>query len=225
MIFLFFTVVSQINDNTGIEKVVNDKRMTGKIDEASFIDEQSFMKKEDTDEQNNNLRKRTKSVIEVAEVQTQTVNDIGTQTDIYPGRRNLSNRFLEIHENAHGQELSLEDCEIPLLSLGSRDQFEDLDQLEDLSLPSKVRTMSEISLHETTSSIKTETGTEISISTRDVTCSFNKYLDLEVRSCSHHLYIYLYYTYIYLIIYIFYTYIYMNAYFITLKKYIVLFLY
>ncbi|XP_046838329.1 uncharacterized protein PF11_0213-like isoform X1 [Vespa crabro] len=173
-------VVSQINDNTGIEKVVTDKRMTNKIDEASFIDEQSFMKKEETDEQNNNLRKRTKSVIEVAEVQTQTVNDIGTQTDIYPGRRNLSNRFLEIHENAHGQELSLEDCEIPLLSLGSRDQFEDLDQLEDLSLPSKVRTMSEISLHETTSSIKTETGTEISISTRDVTCSFNKYLDLEI---------------------------------------------
>ncbi|KAL2718105.1 centrosome-associated protein 350-like isoform X1 [Vespula squamosa] len=173
-------VVSQINDNTGIEKVVTDKRMTNKIDEASFIDEQAFMKKEETDEQNNNLRKRTKSVIEVAEVQTQTVNDIGTQTDIYPGRRNLSNRFLEIHENAHGQELSLEDCEIPLLSLGSRDQFEDLDQLEDLSLPSKVRTMSEISLHETTSSIKTETGTEISISTRDVTCSFNKYLDLEI---------------------------------------------
>ncbi|KAL2748905.1 centrosome-associated protein 350-like isoform X1 [Vespula maculifrons] len=173
-------VISQINDNTGIEKVVTEKRMTNKIDEASFIDEQAFMKKEETDEQNNNLRKRTKSVIEVAEVQTQTVNDIGTQTDIYPGRRNLSNRFLEIHENAHGQELSLEDCEIPLLSLGSRDQFEDLDQLEDLSLPSKVRTMSEISLHETTSSIKTETGTEISISTRDVTCSFNKYLDLEI---------------------------------------------
>lgn len=193
MFFLFFfTVVSQINDTTGIEKVVNDKRMTNKIDEATFIDEQSFMKKEDTDEQNNNLRKRTKSVIEVAEVQTQTVNDIGTQTDIYPGRRNLSNRFLEIHENAHGQELSLEDCEIPLLSLGSRDQFEDLDQLEDLSLPSKVRTMSEISLHETTSSIKTETGTEISISTRDVTCSFNKYLDLEVRSCSFFIFKYIY---------------------------------
>ena len=58
--------------------------------------------------------------------------------------------------------------------------FEDLDQIEEISLPSKLRSMSEISLHETTSSIRTETGTEISISTRDVTCSFNKYLDLEV---------------------------------------------
>ncbi|XP_043505902.1 uncharacterized protein LOC122526517 isoform X2 [Polistes fuscatus] len=172
--------VSQINDNTSIEKVVIDKRMINKIDEASSIDEQVFMQKEETEEQNNNLRKRNKSIIEVAEVQTQTVNDIGTQTDICPGRRSLTNSFLEIHENTHGHELSLEDYEIPLLSLGSRDQFEDLDQLEDLSLPSKVRTMSEISLHETTSSIKTETGTEISISTRDVTCSFNKNLDLEI---------------------------------------------
>ncbi|KAI4504562.1 hypothetical protein M0802_000112 [Mischocyttarus mexicanus] len=172
-------VVSQINDNTGIEKgVVTDKRMINKIDEASSIDEQVFIKKEDTDKQNNNLRKKNKSIIEVAEVQTQTVNDIGTQTDICPGRRSLANSFLEIHENAH--ELPLDDYEIPLLSLGSRDQFEDLDQLEDLSLPSKVRTMSEISLHETTSSIRTETGTEISISTRDVTCSFNKNLDLEI---------------------------------------------
>ncbi|KAK2584435.1 hypothetical protein KPH14_006815 [Odynerus spinipes] len=173
-------VVSQINDATGIEKAVIDKRLTHKVDEASFIDQQVFIKKEEMDEHNSNLRKRVKSVIEVAEVQTQTVNDIGTQTDICPGRHSLSNRFLEIHESTHGQEASIEDCEVPLLFLGSKDQFEDLDQLEDFSLPSKVRTMSEISLHETTSSIKTETGTEISISTRDVTCSFNKYLDLEI---------------------------------------------
>lgn len=70
--------------------------------------------------------------------------------------------------------------EIPQLSLESFDKFEDFDQIENVSVPSRLHTMSEISLHETTSSIRTETGTEISISTRDVTCSFNKYLDSEV---------------------------------------------
>lgn len=58
--------------------------------------------------------------------------------------------------------------------------YENATRLDDISLSKKVRTMSEISLHETTSSIRTESGTEISISLRDVTCSFNKNLDLEV---------------------------------------------
>lgn len=119
-------------------------------------------------------------MVRVAEVQTQTVNDMATQTDTPAAKRNMQmDRFLEIRGNLYERSFSGEN-EVPQLSLDSAEQFEDLDQIEEISLPSRIRTMSEISLHETTSSIKTETGTEISISTRDVTCSFNKYLDLEV---------------------------------------------
>ncbi|XP_043583945.1 centrosome-associated protein 350-like isoform X2 [Bombus pyrosoma] len=125
-----------------------------------------------------NVNKITKPVVKAVEVQTQTVNDMATQTDIRPTRRNVQNRCSEICGIPYEEEF-IGDSEVPHLSLDSVEQFEDLDQIEEISLPSKLRTMSEISLHETTSSIRTETGTEISISTRDVTCSFNKYLDLE----------------------------------------------
>ncbi|XP_063983213.1 centrosome-associated protein 350-like [Diachasmimorpha longicaudata] len=96
------------------------------------------------------------------EVQTQTVNDIATQTEADPSKT---------HPGITYNRGSLCDLNI--------DSLNDLEKLE-VSLPSQIRAMSEISLHETTSSIKTETGTEISISTRDVTCSFNKYLDHEM---------------------------------------------
>lgn len=126
---------------------------------------------------NKAMVKKTK----VAEVQTQTVNDIATQTDISADERNAQNRLSEIRETAY--ESFLKENEVPQLSLDSAEQFEkDLDQIEEISLPSRIRTMSEISLHETTSSIKTETGTEISISTRGVTCSFNQYIGSEVIS-------------------------------------------
>ncbi|KAK1124482.1 hypothetical protein K0M31_006833 [Melipona bicolor] len=107
------------------------------------------------------------------------MNDMATQTDIRSTRRNVQNRCSEIYGISYEQEF-VGDNEIPHLSLDSVEQFGDLDQIEEISLSSKLRTMSEISLHETTSSIRTETGTEISISTRDIICSFNKYLDLEV---------------------------------------------
>lgn len=129
-----------------------------------------------------NHGKFNKAVVKVAEVQTQTVNDIATQTDISADERNVQNRLSEIRENAY--EPFSKENEIPQLSLDSAEQFEDLDRIEEISLPSRIRTMSEISLHETTSSIKTETGTEISISTRGVTCSFNQYIGSEVSiSC------------------------------------------
>ncbi|XP_015117314.1 centrosome-associated protein 350 [Diachasma alloeum] len=96
------------------------------------------------------------------EVQTQTVNDIATQTETDP-----SKTYPGITYNRGSL------CDLNI------DSLNDLEKLE-VSLPSQIRAMSEISLHETTSSIKTETGTEISISTRDVTCSFNKYLDHEM---------------------------------------------
>lgn len=126
-----------------------------------------------------NANKIIKPVVKAVEVQTQTVNDMATQTDIRSTRRNVQSRCSEICGIPYEREF-VGDSEIPHFSLDSVEQFEDLDQIEEISLPSKLRTMSEISLHETTSSIRTETGTEISISTRDVTCSFNKYLDLEV---------------------------------------------
>ncbi|KAL0109434.1 hypothetical protein PUN28_014479 [Cardiocondyla obscurior] len=116
--------------------------------------------------------------VKVAEVQTQTVNDIATQTDMSADERTMQNRLSKIHEKAY-ESFSREN-EIPQLSLDSAEQLEDLDQIEEISLPSRIRTMSEISLHETTSSIKTETGTEISISTRGVTCSFNQYIGSEI---------------------------------------------
>ncbi|XP_076749329.1 uncharacterized protein LOC143422511 isoform X2 [Xylocopa sonorina] len=126
-----------------------------------------------------NVNKTTKPTVKAVEVQTQTVNDMATQTDIRPTRRNVQSRCSEICGIPYERGF-VGDNEIPHLSLDSVEQFEDLDQIEEISLPSKLRTMSEISLHETTSSIRTETGTEISISTRDVTCSFNKYLDLQI---------------------------------------------
>lgn len=118
---------------------------------------------------------KANKVMKVVEVQTQTANDMATQTERSFCRSfNDSQRSFEELANAIYQQ--------HYDSAESADQSIDLEKLEDVSLPSKLRTMSEISLHETTSSIKTETGTEISISTRDVTCSFNKHLDLEVRS-------------------------------------------
>ncbi|XP_076647204.1 uncharacterized protein LOC143355907 [Halictus rubicundus] len=123
--------------------------------------------------------KINKPTVKAVEVQTQTVNDMATQTDIRPPRRNVQSRCSEICGISYERGFP-GDSEVPQLSLDSAEQFEDLDQIEEISLPSKLRTMSEISLHETTSSIRTETGTEISISTRDITCSFNKYLDLQI---------------------------------------------
>lgn len=120
-----------------------------------------------------------KAVIKVAEVQTQTVNDIATQTNISADKQNKQNNSPEMIEKLYEVSSSMEN-DIAEHSLNSIEQFENLDQIEDISVPSKIKTMSEISLHETTSSIKTETGTEISISTRDVTFSINQYLDLEV---------------------------------------------
>jgi len=149
-------------------------------DETHFTRDYYTPNQENIDESGNNYMKFIKTVVKVAEVQTQTVNDMATQTDTLTGKRNIQkDRSLEVRGNVYKRSLSGEN-EVPQLSLDSAEQFEDMDQIEEISLPSKIRTMSEISLHETTSSIKTETGTEISISTRDVTCSFNKYLDLEV---------------------------------------------
>ena len=118
--------------------------------------------------------------VKVAEVQTQTANDIATQTDTRVARQHNVTERLKQYPGITYDRGGFTSCELPEISLGSLEQFEGLDHIEDISLPSRMRTMSEISLHETTSSIKTETGTEISISTRDVTCSFNKYLDLEM---------------------------------------------
>nr|XP_031849069.1 centrosome-associated protein 350-like isoform X1 [Nomia melanderi]XP_031849070.1 centrosome-associated protein 350-like isoform X1 [Nomia melanderi] len=126
-----------------------------------------------------NQNKINKPAVKAVEVQTQTVNDMATQTEIRPTRRNVQSRCSEMCGIPYERGF-VGDSEVPQLSLDSAEQFEDLDQIEEISLPSKLRTMSEISLHETTSSIRTETGTEISISTRDITCSFNKYLDLEI---------------------------------------------
>lgn len=125
-----------------------------------------------------NVNKVIKPAVKAVEVQTQTMNDMATQTDVR-SRRNVQSRCSEICGTSYEQEF-VEDNEIPHLSLDSVEQFGDLDQIEEISLSNKLRTMSEISLHETTSSIRTETGTEISISTRDIICSFNKYLDFEV---------------------------------------------
>ncbi|RLU25479.1 hypothetical protein DMN91_001635 [Ooceraea biroi] len=149
-------------------------------DDAHFTRDHYIPNQENIDESSNNRAKPVKTLVKVAEVQTQTVNDMATQTDTLADKRNVQkDRFLEIRGNLYERSFPGEN-EVPQLSLDSAEQFEDLDQIEEISLPSKIRTMSEISLHETTSSIKTETGTEISISTRDVTCSFNKYLDLEI---------------------------------------------
>lgn len=104
---------------------------------------------------------------QVAEVQTQTVNDMATQTDPNSSLLLKTRNFL--------------DC-ASFVNNNSSDGPMELQQMDDASPRSNMRAMSEISLHETTSSIKTETGTEISISTRGLTCSFNKFLDLEVNA-------------------------------------------
>ncbi|KAK0161107.1 hypothetical protein PV327_009620 [Microctonus hyperodae] len=126
------------------------------------------------------------SSIKMAAVHTQTANDIATQTDLPKlTRQNLDNRDLsrQYPGITYSRGSSNNDLPQQISSQSLNDELDDdvEDQLEEISLPNKaMRTMSEISLHETTSSIKTETGTEISISTCDVTCSFNKYLDLEM---------------------------------------------
>ncbi|XP_012229219.2 LOW QUALITY PROTEIN: fap1 adhesin [Linepithema humile] len=150
-------------------------------DEAHFNREHyTSTNQGNTDESGINYGKFSKAVVKVAEVQTQTVNDMATQTDISAKKRDTQKQLLEVHTEAACERSLSRETEVPQLSLDSAEQHEDLDQIEKMSLPNKIRTMSEISLHETTSSIKTETGTEISISTRDVTCSFNQYLDLEI---------------------------------------------
>ncbi|XP_043277830.1 centrosome-associated protein 350-like isoform X2 [Venturia canescens] len=116
---------------------------------------------------------------DVRVAETQTPNDIATQTETRSNRHTSIDRA-KSYPCITYERGDFHKSDIPELSLGSLEQFEDLDNIEDVSLPGKMRTMSEISLHETTSSIKTETGTEISMTTRDVTCSFNKYLDLEM---------------------------------------------
>lgn len=106
-----------------------------------------------------------KNSVKNVEVQTQTAIDMATQTD---------NTFCNVgikNFNVSSQQLSL----------NSENRYEDMDRVEEISLPRKFRTMSEISLHETTSSIKTETNTEINISAQVVICSFNKYMAFEVK--------------------------------------------
>ncbi|XP_020278337.1 centrosome-associated protein 350-like isoform X2 [Pseudomyrmex gracilis] len=117
------------------------------------------------DESNKTYGKLNKAV---AEIQTQTVNDMATQTDLSLNERNAENKLSKIREKVYEQLLA--GNQVSQLSLDSK--YETLDQVEDdISLPKIKNVMSEFSiLHETTSSKKTETGTEIV--SRDVTCSF-----------------------------------------------------
>ncbi|XP_012527391.1 centrosome-associated protein 350 isoform X2 [Monomorium pharaonis] len=165
------------NPGEYIKKDIVERRKSN--DEAHFNREHYIQKQNNVDEPGYgfNCEKFNKAIIKKAEVQTQTVNDIATQTyiaDISADEQNAQNRLSETGESF------LRENEVPQLSLDSAEQFEDLDQIEEMSLPSRIRTMSEISLHETTSSIKTETGTEISISTRGVTCTFTQYIGSEI---------------------------------------------
>lgn len=165
-----------------------ETRKSNACDEAHFAREHYVIPSQgNVDESGDTLDKKFNKAIKVAEVQTQTVNDMATQTDTScVDKRNAQNVLSKIHEDPYvGRSFVGKNEEVPQLSLDSAEQFEGLDQIEEISLP-RIGTMSEISLHETTSSIKTETGTEISISTRDITCSFmskefNKYLNLEVN--------------------------------------------
>jgi len=159
-----------------IKKDITELRKSN--DETQLNREHCISNQSNVDESGYGFNYGKFNKVKMAEVQTQTVNDIATQTDISTDERNAKNRLSEIHENTY--EPFLRENEVPQLSLESAEQFEDLDQIEEISLPSRIRTMSEISLHETTSSIKTETGTEISISTRGVKCSFNQYIGSEV---------------------------------------------
>ncbi|XP_014482339.1 PREDICTED: protein MLP2-like isoform X2 [Dinoponera quadriceps] len=161
----------------GKKDVANTRKLHA-CDDVHFIREHYASNQAKIDETIDNFK--AKVIKQVAEVQTQTVNDMATQTDTYVDKRNTQNNKLSdirMYE-------SLRENEYPHLSLDSAGQFEDLDQIEGISVPSRI-TMSEISVHETTSSIKTETGNEISISTRDLTCwvknkDFKKYLQLSL---------------------------------------------
>ncbi|XP_046414895.1 centrosome-associated protein 350-like isoform X1 [Neodiprion fabricii] len=159
-------VMNTSNENPNIKSVRTPARVKHSQDKT-LADSDNFLKKND------------RTSVRVTEVQTQTANDIATQTDTHRVRRRYISPARQIPGITYERETSDKE-EIPQLSFESLNQFEDFDQIENVSLPSRMHTMSEISLHETTSSIKTETGTEISISTRDVTCSFNKYLDSEL---------------------------------------------
>ncbi|XP_070154340.1 uncharacterized protein [Polyergus mexicanus] len=175
-------------DNNTVEKAKNSidyvKKNVAEVWRPNDTHEAHFNRKyyvltnqTDVDE-STGINYGNKAVVKVAEVQTQTVNDIATQTNISTDKQNAQNKLSEISEKIYEQSSSVEN-DIPQQSLNSIEQFENLDQIENISIPSRIRTMSEISLHETTSSIKTETGTEISISTRDVTFSINQYLEIE----------------------------------------------
>ncbi|XP_072744766.1 uncharacterized protein [Anoplolepis gracilipes] len=174
-------------DNNIVEKERNSidyaKKNVAEIwrpsDEAHFNRKYYVLTNQSKVDESTSINYGNKAV-KVAEVQTQTVNDIATQTNISADKQNAQNKLSEIIEKIYERSSSVEN-DIPQQSLNSIEQFENLDQIEDISVPSRIRTMSEISLHETTSSIKTETGTEISISTRDVTFSINQYLDLEIE--------------------------------------------
>ncbi|EFN78719.1 golgin subfamily B member 1 [Harpegnathos saltator] len=160
------------------KKDIANTRKLYACDDMHFIREHYASNQASVDETNDNFKAK---IIKVAEVQTQTVNDIATQTDTYVGKRNAQNKLSDIPMYERS---SLGENERPHLSLDSADQFEDLDQVEGTSVTNRI-TMSEISVHETTSSIKTETGNEISISTRDLTClirnkEFKKYLQLHL---------------------------------------------
>lgn len=153
---------------------------------GSIVSQKDFLtqetsKRNSSEKMDNNANKSFASLVKVAEVQTQTANDIATQTDVKFCQSRIFSRLEELSGITYQRGPS-GTWDIPPLSLESLGQDDDIGQVDDISLPSKIRGMSEISLHETTSSIKTETGTEISISTRDVTCSFNKDLALEVST-------------------------------------------
>ncbi|XP_074115478.1 uncharacterized protein LOC141538084 isoform X2 [Cotesia typhae] len=155
-----------------MQRLMHDTNDSSPITEkANEINNDHLMLKDDitTPEEN-------KTSVQVAEVQTQTANDIATQTETLFTRDNNQPQLLH-HEIINAPEYLSNPPKISLKTI----EFDDFNQFEDISQPSKIRTMSEISLHETTSSIKTETGTEINISTRDVTCSFNKDIDLEME--------------------------------------------
>ncbi|KAL6448354.1 hypothetical protein ACFW04_000353 [Cataglyphis niger] len=180
-----------VDDNNTVEKasvarnsIENAKKNVAEMwkpkDEAHFKRKYYVQKNQTNVNESTGINYGNKAVVKVAEVQTQTVNDIATQTNISTDKQNAQNKLSEIIEKIYEQSSSMEN-DIPQQSLNSIEQLANLNQIEDISIPSRIRTMSEISLHETTSSVKTETGTEISISTRDITFSINYYLNLEIE--------------------------------------------
>lgn len=167
-----------------VKKDIVKMRKSNICEETHFAREYHVTNQGNIDESGENPGKLHKTTVKVAEVQTQTVNDMATQTDAYMDKRNMQSALSEIHGSTYGRSFVRKN-EVPQISLDSVEQFENLDQIDEMSLP-RIGTMSEISLHETTSSIRTETGTEISISTRDITFKsrdFSKYLNLEVNIC------------------------------------------